>query len=827
MMTKPLPSLPPTRVITLFLLVLASLIIAGVSSAEPPVNAARARSVETSIPQPIAVPTPSPTAAPSVSPAASPAASPTESPAAPAVTLKAIPESLTFMAADAAKPVDVQKDNLDFPLDVNWECKPADDLVTCTIDGGGLKVVPVKSGTTKVTVKHKSTPAQFEELEVPVTVEFTKVRISVGGAIREFDSGAGRQVSLSMFEGDTLEVSLVSIGRGEATSPIAMAANSVTGGTTSLEATVKDGGLALKANQLPNTADGSADLTISLSAVEDNQDKASITLHVTVQPKHGTIELATQGDKRFLLKDDRVTINAVVKDRNNTPRPAFVRFELVDPAAAKWVSLSQESNAGKAILSWREPSAREIASPGGGLEQRPSLVQVKATASINTATGTPTPIEGSIDIRMGEVSGFAMLKVKLNIMDDRTAADLYGSVASKEYYALTVHLFNNLQADDKNGDLRGASILAYSSSIEVAVGLEKKYNGDSRSSFSRIISKDTANQIRRTESQDAESKAVTHASDIIGLRDEFAKAIADQFATEKKAIELLREAMKESNNARSSRRREDIKKANAAIEKANVALRTARATGLVTESLRQSIERRGARSEPNLSAFPSGPNVAIDDGMWHALTRADLEGLTPLTAEEISEALLSETGEMAYLDEKAMTGKSNPAPGGVIERSPQEPTCQGVIKYRPFTFEMMVNTVDRRDERRTRTRVFNILEFVGMGTSFVTSFLVPPTGSDLPVGLEKYRNLFIPGLDKIWKNYKEQQRQNMVSQTMRTIEEIPYGSDITRVIFIPRKNIHGIMRGHDVRISEICPYYFNIQVGVIRDKATVQQGAVK
>jgi hypothetical protein len=202
------------------------------------------------------------------------------------------------------------------------------------------------------------------------------------------------------------------------------------------------------------------------------------------------------------------------------------------------------------------------------------------------------------------------------------------------------------------------------------------------------------------------------------------------------------------------------------------------------------------------------------------MTRADTEGLAPLTVGEIADSIVPETGKIPFIGDDEATP---PATGGIEYNSPVEPTCQGVIKYRPFTFEMMVNTVDRRNERRKRTKIFNVLEFIGTGTSFFTSFLVPGAGSDLPLGLEKYRNLFIPGMERIYRDYKELHRQNIVSQTMKEIEEIPYGSDITRVIFIPKKNIRGLMRGHDVRISEICPYYFNIEVGIIRDKATVQQ----
>jgi hypothetical protein len=60
---------------------------------------------------------------------------------------------------------------------------------------------------------------------------------------------------------------------------------------------------------------------------------------------------------------------------------------------------------------------------------------------------------------------------------------------------------------------------------------------------------------------------------------------------------------------------------------------------------------------------------------------------------------------------------------------------------------------------------------------------------------------------------------------MKPIEEIPYGSDITRVIFIPKKPFRGLIRGHETRISEICPFFLKIEVAVIQNATTVQQGS--
>ena len=59
---------------------------------------------------------------------------------------------------------------------------------------------------------------------------------------------------------------------------------------------------------------------------------------------------------------------------------------------------------------------------------------------------------------------------------------------------------------------------------------------------------------------------------------------------------------------------------------------------------------------------------------------------------------------------------------------------------------------------------------------------------------------------------------------MKPIEEIPYGADVTRVIFVPKKSFKGLIRGHTTRISEICPYFFKIDVAVVKDSSSFQKG---
>jgi hypothetical protein len=122
---------------------------------------------------------------------------------------------------------------------------------------------------------------------------------------------------------------------------------------------------------------------------------------------------------------------------------------------------------------------------------------------------------------------------------------------------------------------------------------------------------------------------------------------------------------------------------------------------------------------------------------------------------------------------------------------------------------MVANTQDRRSERSVRNRLLLSMNGLATLTSFVTAIAVPGANSDLPLGLDKFKNLLIPGFEKFFPNMNEVQRQNIISMVMRPLEEIPFGSDITRVVYFPKKSIKGVLlnrengKNTELRISAI------------------------
>ena len=139
------------------------------------------------------------------------------------------------------------------------------------------------------------------------------------------------------------------------------------------------------------------------------------------------------------------------------------------------------------------------------------------------------------------------------------------------------------------------------------------------------------------------------------------------------------------------------------------------------------------------------------------------------------------------------------------------------FRYRPYSFEMMVNTVDERDRRTMRSATFRAIDAFTNFMTFLTFSSTSIRGNgDVDKILNGISNVLVPGFAKLYPDMKDTQRQNFVSMAMKPIEEIPFGSDVSRVLFFPKHSFRGMLPGHEVRISAIDTSYFNIQVAIIK-----------
>jgi hypothetical protein len=381
------------------------------------------------------------------------------------------------------------------------------------------------------------------------------------------------------------------------------------------------------------------------------------------------------------------TIQALLYSRTGERLPnVFATWDFEDPDDEQFFVLSESKDT--VTLHWKSTN-----------DPRPDFVKLVASVR-REGQSAAEEIKGTVVVKLVPFpTRFAPLDVRLTLMDEQTAADLFGAVTAREYHIARLRMYNNLRSEDAS--VIGASILAFSESIEVAVRYQKR-KAERRSRWSRERDRD-----------------------------------------------------------------------------------------------------RG----------------------WEALKQEELESLYLLGAEPVPLRLYSRG--VSTLSRMRGTGAEpdQDDDGGEDEDEaevpqPRSPACRGSLIYRPYSFDMMANSVDRRDERSTRSRVFRGLSAVATLGTTLTAVGVGAR-SDLPVILEKYGNLFIPGMEKIWPSLLETQRQNVINQTMKPIEEIPYGSDLARVIFFPKGPFRGVLEDQEVRIATICPFYFQIEVAILEKSGRI------
>lgn len=431
----------------------------------------------------------------------------------------------------------------------------------------------------------------------------------------------------------------------------------------------------LVAGTLPTIADPPPTQAVTFRSLETGgTETAPVQLMVTINLKGKSLDLLPNVIP--LARDGTSpTITASLFDRKGSAERLFEVVWKVAPAFEPFIAVERLSSKTARLL-WRadpDPTQR-----------MPRFVDLTATAT--TGPGSVPVTQNALIRILPTVASFAKLRVRLNIMDDRTVADLFGEKTAKEFFVARVRLNNNLKKTDDGEDLRGESILAFSESIEVAVGMEKR--------------------------------------------------------------------------------------------------------------------------APQKQQWWMGGKKSADP--WRPMTRNEVE-------------LMSSTGA-AWLDLSSFSTRAiSKWQTSVVSSSPDSPSpsCRGVLTYRPYTFEMIVNSSDPRYERSRRAKTFRMLNGIGTLASFITSVAVPGPQSDIPLGIEKFSNLLIPGLQKLFPDIRDTQRQNIVSMTMQPIEEIPFGSDLSRVLFFPKGAFQGMLRGHETRISEICPHLFTIEVAVL-DKSGKQ-----
>lgn len=297
------------------------------------------------------------------------------------------------------------------------------------------------------------------------------------------------------------------------------------------------------------------------------------------------------------------------------------------------------------------------------------------TVQISATINASPQADASVIVVVSSVGGFRPVDIQLNIMDDKTAGDLFGDVTAKEFYVTRIRVFNALNNSDDVG-LQGKSILAFSESTTAKVIIEKEYDSD-------------------------------------------------------------------------------------------------RKTGDILVPQNDPVKGRTIMAKPA--------------GGWSVVTDADLHREFP-----------SDSGYPDTATPHAFT-------------------------YRPYVYELMLNSVDARYQQEPRYKVRRSLQAIGLAGSFLTGLRFW-RGSALPF-FNAFNGVLLGNYDTILPTLNESQRQNLVTQAMQPLEQVAFGSDIAKVLFFPKSEFSGVLRGYRTRISTIDTNSFSMVVSVLNNSTTVNSGS--
>lgn len=359
------------------------------------------------------------------------------------------------------------------------------------------------------------------------------------------------------------------------------------------------------------------------------------------------------------------------------------------------------------------------------------------------------------------VIGFENVSVRVDILDNRMTRDLFGTPANKEFHIAKIRIVNNLTSNQSGGP--GSSILFFSDGLEVRVALEKKFIGN--------------------------RKKLGNATPPEGWQDITADDVRYINAWNSCPLpETRRQFESDLKTSRLSRCEREFEAVYESCVQDNI----------IKETDKQSDKDLKASRLRQCRAKVESDKIACRQAVVAEYTLSDCKsGDTDC--------------EFKYEFCKEM------------ESNPQSKTTKGHwIAYRPYIFQVVANTHDRRNDRTWRNRFFLGANSLSMMTSFITSFAVPGSGNDLPVGLDKFQNFFIPTAEKLFPSMRETQRQNIITEVLPPIVEVAYGNDVSKYVFFPKKEIEGVLPDYDVRISSISIFKIKSEVGIVQ-KGSVQQ----
>lgn len=469
------------------------------------------------------------------------------------------------------------------------------------------------------------------------------------------------------------------------------------------------------------------------------------------------------------------------------------------------------------------------------------------------------PISTQQTFKVSTISEFLPIEVSLKQLDDATVRNTFGTAISRDYFVLEVNLINKLRA--LSNGIKVDSILVYGQSFDVGIDMVKLVSeprGKGRwepVTFGDVTREFTLAHSNKENPYPVELSSHPLGSVVISRSGTSSRESVDGVLS--RNITMTRGESVSIRLAKLPDMRVSCESGDSATIEADGTI--LKAVGLGQTSVKVTIKYVDGKDEKCATAVftirvmddkgsflnnwstsgelspilistsntyvlqpPAGQRLAdIEFRSSRAvdLDRATgtLKSVTP--GDVLVSAISKANGSVSYMSLRFIEPTTALVlPPSVFEGPDGPIQIKAALRYKPVSQELVLLSQDRREATSPQGTTRSLVDFGFkiLGWTFAQQAI----GNMKP---SLFQDDIWPGVlalgpqmaERFLPDNSSAHRNAILTQGMKEVEAIPFGGNITKVVFFPKSVLSGYLRDHKVRIAAIDSTSFRIAVGAV------------
>lgn len=473
-------------------------------------------------------------------------------------------------------------------------------------------------------------------------------------------------------------------------------------------------------------------------------------------------------------------------------------------------------------------------------------------------------VSGEFSIDVVAIADFSKIKVTLDPMDPSDVKRTFGALIERDYWVMTCHVVNKLDALE-NGQ-KVAAILVYGGSLDTAVEFEKRPVADKKAPWVPVQFDDVVRDYTPAHENDENRVPDDARGELLKVREArigidpaaiglSAEKVAPVFVrvgevvrirlpqqdTEVVSIELSTDSLcdgrldflhedqlvvgKSPGLAALRAKLKRDGKTFTVVQLFRVVPADGQRFAMLPTSEAAATGAMTVTSGTTLSLDPGGPPKDFDWTTSHERQVTIDPKAGAVTATGTGRYRIVATNRADPSAQKFFVVQSEVPPS-----KPSLPTSTYVdadgklkqirtrFRYKPVSMEMMLLGQDGREFETSEAglrRTISVAQLIL--TALTGANILTGRGLELAVAgaglMPAIADITVP-------NLAEKHRSAILTQGLRSLEEVPFGAELRRVVFYPKGEFGNLIPKHKARIATVDTSEFNISVAVIQRLGT-------